>query len=279
MGKARWGLILQNKNSIIMVVLIVTTVFFVLLAVSSFRNINKTETDFNQKMAVLVKENLDLKDRFESLQVMIARKTEALDTLEKERAVIDEQLNALRRVSVSRNVIFKNNLKTLKKKILTLHKDISGLENSPIVQRIRAAMDKESNENIKKVLEDSANKIDMIKEGKSVDLEPIIVTKKESVVTPIVKEKDEALRADEGKGGVILASDRKNNLIVINLGYNDGVKKGYRCKILKDGQLIGTAETLSVRYKVSAAFVDDLKYNTTMDDLKEGYTIIVPENQ
>jgi len=260
-------------------VLVVISALFIFLAVSSFRNIKKMELDFNQKKAILVKENLDLKDRLNSLQDMITRKTEALGAVEKEKAALEEQLNALKIAAESFKAASNEELGALKKKTLTLSKKIYALENSPIVQRIRDAIDKENNENIKKVLEDSANKIDMIKEGKSVNLEPIIVTGKESGVPSSAKEKDGDIQAKEGKRGIVLSVDRKNNLIVINLGHNDGVKEGYRCKILKDEQVIGSAEIMSVRYRVSAAFVDDLQYKATVDDVKEGCKVIVPDNQ
>lgn len=272
-------MIMHNKSTTITVVLIASFVFFLFLGISSFRNVKKAELDFNQKKAILVKENLDLKDRFDSLQETIIQKTEALSVVEKEKAALEEQLNVLKKAAMSFRVASNKELEALKKKTLALNKKISVLENSSIVQKIKKAIGREENESIKKVLEDSIDKIDMIREGKSVNLEPIIITKKESATPPSVKEKNEAIQAKEGKDGIVLSVDRKNNLIVINLGHNDGVKEGYRCEILKDGQAIGSGETMSARYKVSAVFIDDFQYKATMDDIKEGFKVIIRRNQ
>jgi hypothetical protein len=255
------------------------SVIFVLLALSSFRNIKKTELDFNQKKAILIKENLDLKDSVDSLQETIKQKTAALGAVEKEKAALEEQVNALKTAAASFRETSDKELVALKQRTLLLNKKIYTLKKTPIAQRIRSAIDKEENEKIKKVLEDSANKIDMIREGKSVDLEPIIVTKKGSETPSSAKEKSTVSQKKEVRSGVVLSVDKKNNLIVINLGRNDGVKEGYVCQILKDGQVIGAAEIMSVRYRVSAAYVKGTQYKVSMDDIKEGCRVTAPEEQ
>jgi hypothetical protein len=58
----------QGKNPLVEVAVAIVCVFLIILALSSFRNSKKMELEFNEKKATLVKENLDLKDRLDSLQ-------------------------------------------------------------------------------------------------------------------------------------------------------------------------------------------------------------------
>jgi hypothetical protein len=259
---------MQDKNRLIGVALIAVCAFSIVIAISSFRSLKKMELEFNEKKATLVKENLELKDRIDSIQQMVAQKTEAAGVFDKEKKIIENQLKSLK--DENEKLIFGTNehIDTLKRKNAILKKRVASLENSPIVQRIKEAIQVEDNDNVKEVLADAVNKIEMVMAGKSVSLEPIVVTKiqQTGAVSSVTA---------EGKTGVILSIDKKTNLIVINLGRKDDVKEGDRCKIFKNDLEIARAQIINIRYRISAAFVDDIKYKYTINDIGENQKVII----
>lgn len=267
---------MHNKNILIGIVLLTVSIVSIVAAVSFFQALKKTELDFNQKKATLVKDNLDLKDRLDSIQDLIAQKTEAVAAAEKERKALEQELGILKKENETIIASSGEEIESLKQKSLILKKKIYTLENSSIVQRLKEAIDKEKNENIKKVLDDSLKKIELIREGKSVNLEPIVVKEDDApqavTITPSVREK-------AGKKGAVLSLDRKSSLVVINLGRKEDVKEGDKLHIFKEDTQIAGGEIISVRYRISAAVIDDILYKNTISDIKEGYKIIVAERQ
>jgi len=266
---------MQDKQRLIGVVLIAACAFSIVLAISSFRNLKKMELEFNEKKANLVKENLELKDRIDSIQQIVSQKTASADIMEKEKKDLEEQLQTLK--EENEKIISSNNeqLDTLKKKNSVLKKRVATLENSPIVQRIKEAIQTEDNDNVKNVLEDTANKIEMIRSGKSVSLEPIVVTRQQQETLLNQASKTAAPPAQEAKTGVILSLDKKNNLMVINLGRKDNVKDGDRCRIFKKDKMIARAQIISTRYRIAAAFIDDIQYKYTINDIEENLKVTV----
>jgi hypothetical protein len=289
---------MQNKNSLLTVALAIVCVFSLSLAFVSFQNFRKMELSFNEKKARLVKENLDLKDRIDSLQATVSKKSDSLDVFEKENQTLTSQLAHVR--SEYRKILetYANQINTLRKKRVTLKKRISTLEKVSLVDYIKNSLAAQEDSNIRKVLTDALNKIELIKEGKSVNLEPIVVTKKEEPFPPQPAPPGEEIsqtgqaaqpRAEEaapitataapkaGRRGIILSLDRQNNLIVVNLGRRDEMKEGDRISVLKEGRQIAGAEIMSVRYRIAAAFVDDIKYGYTINEIKENDRVIAAE--
>ncbi|MDD5174101.1 MAG: hypothetical protein PHV48_04680, partial [Candidatus Omnitrophica bacterium] len=122
-----------------------------------------------------------------------------------------------------------------------------------------------NNENIRMVLDDSLRKIELIKEGKAVNLEPIVVKDDNALQSALLDQENAQ------KKGEVLSLDKKSSLVVINLGRKEGVKEGDRLRIFKDADQIAGGEVISVRYRISAAVIDDIRYKSTIDDIKEGY--------
>ena len=265
---------MHNKNILIGIVLLTISIVSIVAAVSFFQALRKAELEFNQKKAVLVKDNLDLKDRLDSIQDLITQKTEAAAAIEKEKRALERELGILKKENEGLIASSSKEIESLKQKSLILKKKIYTLENSSIVQRLKEAADKENNENIKKVLDDSLKKIALIKEGKSVNLEPIVV-KEDSEFQSVTAAPPSQEKAD--RQGTVLSLDRKSNLVVISLGRKDDVKEGDRLHIFKDDARIAAGEIISVRYRISAAAIDDIQYKNTIGDIKEGYKVIVSE--
>jgi len=273
---------MQNKNTLINAALITVSVFAVIIAFSSFRHLKRMEFEFNEKKAVIVKENLDLKDRIDSIQELVNQKIESIGILEKEKKSFEDEVSLIKKENDKIIESYVKQLDTIKKKNVTLKRKVTQLEKSPIITRIKDMIEKEDNENIKKVLADTLNKVELIKAGKSVNLEPIIVTKKETPLVQDIERSTEETGVNAqppapGKEGVVLSVDKKNNLVVINLGHKDNIKEGDRIKILKDGREIARAEVLSIRYRIAAAFVDYLGPRCTISDISEGCKVLVIE--
>ncbi|MFA5256211.1 MAG: hypothetical protein WC419_05925 [Candidatus Omnitrophota bacterium] len=256
---------MHNKNILIGLVLLTVSVVSIVVAVSFFQALKKAELEFNQKKAVLVKDNLDLKDRLNSIQDLVTQKTEAVVEMEDQKRTLEQELSILKQEHEALIASSSKEIDLLKKRSLTLRKRISALENSSIVQALKDALDKENNENIRMVLDDSLRKIELIKEGKAVNLEPIVV-KDDNAPQSALSDQENAQ-----KKGEVLSLDKKSSLVVINLGRKEGVKEGDRLRIFKDADQIAGGEVISVRYRISAAVIDDIRYKSTIDDIKEGY--------
>lgn len=155
------------------------------------------ELEFNEKKATLIKDNLDLKDRIQSLEEIASKKTNALVVVEKEKTELEAKLKTLREENeklsnnykelklsytalTSKKEDFVRQFEELNEKNQYLSERISELENSPLVQRIKEALPQEQNEKIKTVLENALRNIELIQQGRPIDLGPIVVSGKET---------------------------------------------------------------------------------------------------
>lgn len=265
---------MQNKNILSSAILTIITIFFVTLSIFLFQNLRKLELGFNEKKALLVKENLDLKDRVESLQEMVNQKTESINSFEKEKLFFDEKLNQIKKDSKELIKSYSDKLKALVRQKSVLKGQINSIKKAPPARLIQEALGKEENISIKKLLENTLNKIELIKSGKTVELEPIIVRKEKSQLQPPPPQE---VAEKEERQGAILSLDRENNFMVINLGRRDGIKEGDRCEILKDGEKMAEGEIMSIRYRISAVFIDYFHNQYTINDIKEGFKVAVLE--
>ena len=86
-----------------------------------------------------------------------------------------------------------------------------------------------------------------------------------------------ARRSEAGKNGEILLVDKNCNLVIIDLGQREGVKEKDRLKILKDGKEIAEATVIGVRYRASAAFVDEIEHRHNIRNIENGDAVLIPE--
>ena len=257
---------MRNKISLPLVILGVVALFSVILAMSAVRHLKKVELDFNSQKNAMTKEITSLKSNAESLQWIVDQKTKSLDSMAKDMKTLEEQVTVLRTEGEEQRKTYDEQIGEFKRKNVALKKRVGTLEEGSLIDRIREALFREENPNVKRILEDSINRIEMIRSGKSVSLQPIVVTKGEGAG---------ATTLSTGGKAIILSVDKRNNLIVINAGRKDNVKEGDRCSILKGGEEIASAEIISVRYRIAAAFVDDVQYKHTIRDVKEGYEVVL----
>ena len=261
---------MENKNTIFIATLISICVFCVFFAVFLFRHVKKVEFEFNEKEASLIKDSMDLRDLLEEVKITITEKTKEVSLVKKEKEKIIKQMKVIKEENDKLNKLYAEQIEALKKEDVTLRGELRALKELSLDELLRKALDAEEDENIKKVLERTLHNIELVRKGDLVDLEPIIVAQEGGE-----KVRKEAALPLQKEGGEILSVDRSNNLIVIDLGKRDKIKEGQHCAILADGEEIASGEIISARHRVSAAFIDDIKYRYTLSDVKKGSKVIV----
>jgi len=239
------------------------------------------EVEFNAQKVALDKENLDLKIQINSIQDVVNQKMGSINAIEKEKKKMEAQIAALKNENKILSMSLSRQLDAINRKNTILKKRIATLENLSLVQRIKQAIGKEDNDSVKIVLEDMLKKVELAREGKSntpqmPDAEPQAVVDSVERNSPQMSMGENAETVKEKKGAV-LSLDRKNNLIVVNFGRKDGVREGDRYKICRDEKEIAQAEVMGVRYRISAAFIDDIKYKYNINDIKEGDIVVMME--
>ncbi len=227
----------------------------------SFVYVKKIKKDYYMMRTVLLKDNQTLRSRAELLQETAIQKTEIANTMEKEKKVYEEQANSLKEELEKLRQDLGGQVDLLTKKKAALRKRIYMLEKAPLASRIKAAMQGETDRRIINIMNDTLSKVELVKSGKAVSLEPIEVS-----------------AADQK--GTVLSIDRKNDLAIVSIGTKDGLMEGDRCKIYgRDGTEIASAEVISARYAISACFVDDMNYGYNIKSIKEGCSVIIAEKK
>jgi len=282
----------MGKDPVLKIVLILVCLLSIFLVWSSFQYMKRMEADFSQQRARFTKDNQDLKDRLDSLQDMVDRKTEALGALEKEKASLSEKISALQeanrklekaygKLQVSHTYLLGEKEMIIKQfddvreGMLDLAKKITELEQSPAVDRIRDALYKEENAKVKKILEDALRNIELVRAGKPVNLKPIVVVGKESTGAPAQGETQMQEMPAAGTAGKVLLVDEVANLVVIDLGRKDNIRQGSRCAILKDTREVASGEIVSIRYNLSTVYIDDMKGINFVGEVKQGDEVVV----
>lgn len=267
-----------GKKTLVTVSVVVCVISFFIFA-RSFANLKSKEIEIDRYKTSLIKDNLALKDQLDAIQDAFNRRSQAITLLEEETKEFADKIESLRKENDSILVSFRGQLDTLKKKNAILRRKVDDLENSPILKRIRDAARFEEDAEIKKALDDAASKIEAIQSGAvpaPVTSEPAAegIEKQEpsvqkSAPIPAVNKEETLLN------GTVLSVNKENNLLVISLGTKDGVSEGDHLKVLKKGREIASAEVIGIRYRISAAIVDDIDSKYKITDIKKGDPIVL----
>jgi len=268
---------MDGKNTIFNVILVTVCAICIFFTIFLYRRIKDTESEYTEKEAVLIKENMDLRDRTDNIKLEIAKKKKELKAAAKDREALEEEVKSIEEENSRTKALYAEQVQKLKEEKEGLSRELSSVKGMPLVELIRKARDSEKDENLKKVLERTLNNIEMVRSGNVVDLEPIIVAKEESMRDDTSVATFVSTPAIEKGIGEILSIDKKNNLVVVNLGTRDKVEEGMRLMVLDSGEKIATGEIISSRYRVSAAFIDDIEFKRTINDIKNGLQIAIGE--
>lgn len=240
-----------NSIKIQKALLIIVCILSVLLSLFLFRKMKTSERMHAREKTALVKKNTQLETQIVSMNQELTKKTDAITAIELEKNAIQDELARLNKDS--------------RELIASLKKEMADLKDAPLNKYIERAIERETDDSVKRVLADTITKITMVKEGRAVSLEPIMVTGLPGEGPGVFGQRQ----------GNIISVDKRNNLIVINLGRIQGIQEGQRC-IISDGQEdIGSGSIIRTRYKISAVFIDTLQHRHTIQDVKEGLRVNV----
>ena len=81
---------MQNRNNLSITALIIICVFFIFLSLSFFKNVKKMELEYKDQKAVLLKENINLRVRIDSLQNAVDQKIESVSAMEQEKEALEK---------------------------------------------------------------------------------------------------------------------------------------------------------------------------------------------
>ena len=229
--------------------------------------INKTlkrrQDEFSAKLS-------EYKRSIESLQAAVDEKVRAIAEAEDKVNAVERQMGLIKEENEKAYSTLNSQRKILLRKHSELVKRMEKFEKASLESLITETLEKEANRDIKMVLADALAKVELMRAGKPVGLEPIVVTK------PAGAEAErEAVSASGEPNFMIVALDRKNRLIAINGGRKDNIATGDTVAIVKSGKEIGSAEVVAVRYRASSAFVGSLRQGYSMKDVEEGTEVAV----
>lgn len=239
--------------------LIAVSVLSVLFSVSIFRYMKSAETRFKKEKVALVKDKMELKDSLDILKDDMKAKEEAVASLENEKKALVVEIAKLKQEVEKVASRQTEDTESLKKENASLRDLVDGYRKMSIMQVLKDALDRETDENIRRVVSDAATKIGMIKEGRTVSLAPVIVTGSGA--------------ADVQGQGRVISADRRNSLVVIDAGRLQGVREGQRCQLYDGQEKIATGSVIKTRLKISAVFVDSMQPRHSMQDLREGLSV------
>lgn len=276
---------MKDKTRFLIAILISVAIFLMILVASLYNQQKTAELQFNERKAKLIKENLDLKDKSESYKETLQRNNEAMALLKEKSRAVEDQIMAFEQEKEALKDEYDSRILELKEENNSLSQRIDDLENMPLTKKIERSLEEEENEALRQFLAKVIYNIKVIREGGNIELEPIVVTESGSA-----EQQSKIARAAEEGGvglvsemsgeatGRIISTDPKYSLVVFDLGRKDNVNRGQQCSIYKDEERIATAEIISARYRVSAAFVYEMEYGYNVRDIKEGDAITIVES-
>lgn len=275
----------KNKITVYTAAIICAISFFVFM--KSVADVKNKEIEMDRHRASMIKDNLELKERLGAIQDLLDKKIEASGLLLEEKKELSDKIELLKKENESLIASFQGQLDTLKRKNFILRKKIFDLEESPLLKRIKRAIEEEKDAEIKSALAEAVVRIENAQSGK----EPANVPDTENGTpdgTPVDSQTDGVSNfvsissgmpdpnkppvrdVETGKRGVVVSIDSNNKLVVISLGSRDGVDEGDRLKILKNDIEVARGAIVSTRNRLSAAAIDDIKRQYKMTDIKEG---------
>ena len=104
-----------------------------------------------------------------------------------------------------------------------------------------------------------------------IELPPIVVKPNASGNNKSVATTSSAAGALKGE---VLAVNKNDNFVIIDLGENSGVKPGFKFDVVRSGTAIGNIEVIETRKEISAADIKNISKGYT---IHEGDTVVARE--
>lgn len=245
----------RSGNALFIPLLIVVCIFAAIFSFSLFTQIKSAEDALKQEKEVLSKEKAALAVDVDSLKADVKAKADTIAALQAENKTISDSESLAR-----------SSMESLKKDNNKYKDEVETFNSYTPSQLIILISSREKNENARNLLEDTAKKLDMIREGKTVSLEPITVTKNQTKPRP-------ALYGQ--KQGKVVSVDIRDGTVVIDMGKLDGIKEGQYCTIYDGQSLICAASVAWTRFTISGIITNDFQPGHSIKDVKEGLSVVL----
>jgi chromosome segregation ATPase len=215
------------------------------------REKSSLELDINN----LIRDKKDLEQQLEYNKKMIDSISQELVREKNDKLQIQESLKAVK----NENASLRQELKGLSSRKARLEEKLQQLEKD------KASLERAFTE-MEIMLKDKINKVCEFKEqldatfGKEITEAP--EEKKEAVELPpiVVHPEAEATLPAKPEIGKVLAVNRDNNFVIINLGENSGIRLGDTFQVYKEGKAIASIEVVQLRKNIAAC---DIKRQAT----------------
>lgn len=213
----------------------------------------------------------------------VEQKVKALlqDLSDKEKAISDLSNDVVterkkREELAKQNMLMKNSNMELKHELVSTKKQKANLQKKYEEVLAKAtSLEKQVNEietvmfQKKMLFSELEQKLSAAVTGKSVDNKNLKVTAESVELPPIVVKPDIAVHSLKGE---VLALNKNDNFVIINIGQDTGVKPGMSFNVLRGEDVIGKLEVIETRREISAA---DIKEMYAGGSIREGDVVVL----
>jgi chromosome segregation ATPase len=212
--------------------------------------LQREKSNFELDITNLKREKEDLKRQIEYNQKMLDSISKDLVREKNDKTQIQDTYKLIK----NENATLSRQLQNLNNRKITLDKKIQDLQdNKALLERRLSEMETMLTDKVNQV-DDFKDKVEAIKTGAAV---PAAADKKEAVELAAIvvrpqAEKPRSVNPDIGFIGKVLAVNRDNNFVIIDLGQDAGLKIGDAFKIYRDEKPVASIEVTQVRRGISA---------------------------
>jgi predicted nuclease with TOPRIM domain len=252
---AYWGEILKAKGDLEVQITAVRNELKGLQITNE--QLEREKSNLGLDLTSLTRDNQDLRRQLQYNQKVMDSVIAELTREKNDKGSIQENLKAIK----TENEVLKRQMKILTTRKANLDRRLVEAQekNSTLEKRFDEMevllKDKMSQaENIKTRTEAAPQKI----KDESVELPPITVRPPQPAVSA-AKPRSEARSADNSGvfRGKIVALNRDNNFVVVDIGQDSGVSVGDTFQVYRDNKMIGKLETIQVRQNIAACDIGD----------------------
>jgi predicted nuclease with TOPRIM domain len=198
----------------------------------------------------LKREKEDLKRQFDYNQKLVDSLSQDLVREKNDKNKIQETFKSLR----NENTMFLQQIRSLSNRKITLENKLQALQNE------KTNLERKFNE-MQVMLSDKLSQIGNLSQqiteinNEEKPKRDLPIQKRESVELPpiVVRPQSQGAQSEEASvDGKVLAVNKENNFVVVDLGQDTGIKTGNRLRVSRDGQYVGDVEVMQVRKNISA---------------------------
>lgn len=190
----------------------------------------KRQLDYNQKLADSLSQDL-VREKNDKNKIL-----ETFKSLRSENSMLLQQIRSLS----NRKITLENKLQSVQEQKVNLERRFSEMQ---VMLSDKLSQIGNLNKQLTEIATEEKPKSSLpIEKRESVELPPIVVRPQSENL------QSQSLPVD----GKVLAVNKENNFVIVDLGEDAGIKLGNRFRISRDGQYVGEVEAIQVRKNISA---------------------------